>query len=271
MILLIALWAIMSLFLSGALYGSVLNQMFSTSIAFALLIVISFVGIGLFGIALILLIIRLEHVQSPRRFFKIERLDIRGIWLTAVLVLVFDVVSAALLQPLLFQPIGNYLGSLGIPSQLLGITSANVPPLTPIIALLLTIFLVLFFWIEIPEEMFFRGYVQNSMQSKIEKNAAMFISAIVWDIAHLFALGSIVERFFLGLIFAYVFKIRQNTTGVMIFHSVGNRSLLLAVTIPAIWGATLSPGLSLLLNLIILVLMLAAVIGGWKALKLDKK
>lgn len=267
---LVMLWAIVSFFLSGTIYAPILNQLFSSSVAFTLLTVVSFVSIGVFGIALVLLVIRLEHVLSPRKFFKIEILDTKGIWLAAVLVLAFDIVSALFLQPLLFQPISNFLGTLGLPMQLLGLASANVPPLAPLIALFLTVFLVLFFWIEIPEEIFFRGYVQNALQDKVGKNAAMFISAAVWDIAHLFALGSIVERFFLGLIFAYVFKIRQNTTGVMIFHSVGNRSLLLAITIPAIWGLNLTPMLSLALSLMVLLVMLACVIAGWRLLKLDR-
>lgn len=269
---LILLWAIVTLLTSGVLYGPVLNLIFTQSIAFTLLIVISFIVSGVFGIGLILLVIRLEHVQTPRRFFKIERLDIKGVWLAAGLVLAFDVASAVILRQILFLPISNYLATLGISAEIVGVTSAAVVPssITPLLALFLTIFLVIFFWIEIPEEMFFRGYVQNLLQDRVGKNAAMFLSALIWDITHLFALGSVAERFFLGLILAYVFKIRQNTTGVMIFHSVGNRSLLLATIIPAIWGVTLGVGPTLLLVLVILIVMLVAVIGGWRALKLDR-
>ena len=129
---------------------------------------------------------------------------------------------------------------------------------------------MVFWWIEVPEELFFRGYVQNRLQSVAGKNVAVFLSAVIWDFSHLFGLVSIAERFFYGLVYAIVFRLRQNTTPTMIVHPIGNRSLLLAATMPAIFGVTLDTGVTILLTLIISIILLLAAITLWRKLKLDR-
>lgn len=131
--------------------------------------------------------------------------------------------------------------------------------------------MLLFWWWNIPEELFFRGYIQNKLQDVTDKNTAMFLSALIWDVAHLWGLVNILERFLSGLIqLALPFRLRQNTTPPMIVHSVGNRSLLLAFVIPQIWGTTLTDVQVWLFILSLDITLIIAVIAGWKILKLDR-
>jgi len=148
-----------------------------------------------------------------------------------------------------------------------------VPALSLLHAGLLTAFLLLFWWVEVPEEMFFRGYIQNKLQALARKNVAVFLSALVWDLAHLWSLANLLERFFYGLIYAIVFRLRQNTTGPMIVHPLGNRALVLAYLVPQIWGHrpdNANPFTWLTLLGIYILLLLGA-IGLWRMLKLDSQ
>lgn len=269
----LTVWAIAWYFLHGEVYTPLLNNLFPASTAFILLIVISFVSSAAFMIGMIIFfIIRRENVTDPRSFFKIEHLDVRGIWLAFGLGIAFQIINIAFLYKLLLEPARNFLTQIGIAGAKIGLGSGEtVPLLSPLQATLLTVFLLVFWWLEVPEEIFFRGYIQNKLQNAAGKNTAMFLSALIWDLAHIFDLVNIVERFFHGLIYAFVFRMRQNTTPTMIVHPISNRSLLLAVVIPQIWGLTLQGAQTWLFLLALYIILLLAVMAGWKILKLDRK
>jgi membrane protease YdiL (CAAX protease family) len=148
-----------------------------------------------------------------------------------------------------------------------------IPELSTMQAIFLTTFTLAFWWSEIPEELFFRGYLQNQMQEIAGKNAAVIFSALCWALAHLWGLANTLERFTLGLAYAIVFRIRQNTTGPMIAHPVGNRALILSFIIPQIFGT--SPGSSTINTWLyivgIYIVLIVIVKAGWQALKLDRK
>jgi len=272
LIVLVFLWAIVWYFVHGEIYEQFLNSQFDSSTAFILFIVISFVSVVVFQIAFLAFIIKKEKVKSFRSFFKIETLDIKGIWLCLGLGLIMQVINAAFLFKLLLEPARNFLISLGISGQKIGLGSGEmVPLLSSSQAIFLTVFLLLFWWVEIPEELFFRGYIQNKLQDIVGKNIAMFLSALIWDISHLWGLINILERFFYGLIYALVFRSRQNTTAPMIVHPIGNRSLLLAVIIPQIWGRKLDTVPTMLFTLFLYITLILLVIIGWRILKLDRK
>lgn len=268
----VAFLAFVWYFLHGEVYAPYLNSLFPASTAFILQIVIAFVSSGTFMVAFIYFLFKKESKINFRSFFKIERLDVKGIWLALALGLIVQVINVAFLYTLLLEPARNFLISLGLSGGKIGVGSGEIVPLlSPFEATFLTAFLLLFWWVEVPEELFFRGYIQNKAQDVIGKNAAMFLSAFLWDITHLFGLVNLVERFIYGLVYGFIFRVRQNTTPTMIVHPMGNRALLLAVVIPQIWGVTLQ-GASQWIFLLFLSLALPfAVIVGWKILKLDKK
>jgi len=269
----VVLWAIVWLCLHGEVYQPYLDSQFSASTGFILGIVLSFVSLGAFMTAFVYFLFQKEDGKDFRSFFKIQYLDIKGIWLALVLGIVIQIINIGFLWKLLLEPARNFLISIGITGSKIGVGSGEIVPLlSPFEAAFLTIFLLLFWWVEVPEELFFRGYIQNKLQDATGKNTAMFLSALIWDAAHLWGLVNTLERFLSGLVqLALPFRLRQNTTPPMIVHSVGNRSLLLAFVIPQIWGTILTDVQVWLFILFLDIILIIAVIAGWKVLKLDRK
>ncbi|NIU38543.1 hypothetical protein GWN65_00815 [Candidatus Bathyarchaeota archaeon] len=159
------LWAIVGFFLHGEVYQQFLDSRFSASGAFILGIVVSFVSLGAFMIAFVYVLFKKEDGKDFRSFFKIEYLDIQGIWLALVLGIVLQIINISFLWKLLLEPARNFLISIGIAGGKIGLGSGEIVPLlSPLEAAFLTVFLLLFWWIEVPEELFFRGYIQNRLQ-----------------------------------------------------------------------------------------------------------
>jgi len=259
--------------LHGELYQPYLYRVFSESKAYVLGIVIGFLSLAVFMTAFLFFLTRKERVTDWRAFFKVERLDIRGIWLCFGLGVLLQTLNAAFLWNFVLKPVRDFLSSLGLSGSAIGLgTGGTVPALAPNQAILLTVFLLVFWWLEVPEELFFRGYLQNKFQSIVGKNTTAVISAIVWDLAHLWGLVNILERFLYGLLYGFIFRLRQNTTPTMIVHPIGNRSLLLAVIAPQIWGVTISPtspsGILLLLGINAALIVLITAI--WRFLRSDR-
>jgi membrane protease YdiL (CAAX protease family) len=273
LVAMLAIWVTAWFLLQGELYQQFFANTFSVSTAFILFIFVSFVSSGAFMVIFLVALVKHEHIQDFRSAFKIERLDTKGIWLGFGLVIFINVLNITLFS-LFLVPIRYFLISIGLTGGAIGFASSNIVPLlSPMEAILLTVFLLVFWWLEVPEELFFRGYIQNNLQKYTGKKTSTFLSALIWDISHIFNLASVVERFFSGLALSYLFEKRQNTTPSMIVHPVGNRALLLAVVIPQIWGLALDPTRSpltiLALDLAIYAALLVAIIVGWKLLKLD--
>jgi len=268
------LWAIPWLFLHGDLYQSWLVNKYTESTAFVVEIVLSFLSIIVFEIGFLYLFVKRERIKDFRKYFKIERLDTRGIWLGLELGLLLQVINVAFLGKVLLEPAKNFLLELGIPGPQIGLSTGEIiPHLSPPQAMFLSVFLILFWWLEVPEELFFRGYLQNQMQEVFGKNTALFLSALVWALAHLWGLANTLERFLYGCVYAFVFRMRQNTTGTMIDHPLGNRSLLLGFTLPQIIGIQLDPhgSSAWILVAVVYVALILLVIKGWHVLKLDRK
>ncbi len=266
-------WAVIWYWPHSTFFESLFNG-FAAEKAYLLMMVASFVVIAAFEIGFLFVLVRRERVKDIRQFFKIESLDIKGIWLCFGLGIVLQGLNAAFLWNLVLKPARDFLAFHGFSGALIGLgTGSTIPTLSPYLALLLTIFLLVFWWIEVPEELFFRGYLQNKFQSIVSKNKAALISAIIWDLAHVWGLVSIVERFLYGLIYGFVFRLRQNTTATMFVHPLGNRALALAVLIPQIWGATVNPtsltGIALLMG--IYVALISIIILLWKVMRFDSR
>ncbi len=269
---LLALWSAGSLLVSEFLYTPWLAVRFSESTGFVFQIVV-FLGIAGFGLAFFLLIVRKERVKGVCRFFRVESLDVRGVWLAVGLGLAIQIANAAFLFQWVLAPVRSFLISLGLPGESIELGGAStVSSLSPNEALFLTLFLLAFWWIEVPEELFFRGYLQDRLQGPAGKNGAMLPSTLLWDVSHVYVPINALERFIYGLIYGFVFKVSQNTTPTAIAHSIGNRSLLLAVTIPQIRGATLgASAMAAGLLALVLYLGLTGVITAlWKLMKLDR-
>ncbi len=180
-----------------------------------------------FGACLVLLVLAVVWLERParfREFFKLGPMDWKGLGLILLLTLGLNVAEAAFLRRMLFQPARQFLLGWGLWGRLS--TDVGFTP-DPQFAFLNTLLLLLVIWIEAPEEVFFRGYVQNHLQERVGTNGAVLAGAVIWDLWHLFAPAEFVRRLFYGLAYALVFRLRQNTTPLAIAHPLGNRLLML--------------------------------------------
>lgn len=179
---------------------------------------------GLLLLLLVFVVIWQEKPVSVRQFFKIGPVDFKGLGLIVLLVAILDALEIGFLRRMVYEPVRLFLASLGLP----GSASLNVNFTPDPHLIVLNVLLLLFiFWIEVPEEIFFRGYVQNHLQETAGLNAAVFLGAFIWTFWHFFALADFLHILVLGLAFSLVFRLRQNTTPLAIWHPLGNRLLLL--------------------------------------------
>jgi membrane protease YdiL (CAAX protease family) len=188
---------------------------------------------GLLLLAFVFAVIGLEKPTSIRQFFKIGPVDLQGLGLIALFVALLDALEIGFLRRVVYEPVRLFLASLGLPGRpSLSVGFAPDPHLVGINILLLLLIL----WIEAPEEIFFRGYVQNHLQDHVGKNLALFLGAFIWTFWHIFALADFLHIFTIGLAFSLVFRLRQNTTPLAIWHPLGNR-LLVLVSLISMWLA----------------------------------
>lgn len=171
-----------------------------------------------FSIVLVLyVLIRVDKPNSWKEYLAIQTFDAKGVLYAFLLIGIFNFAEIAFLTQIIFKPVEQFLISFGLPSSpALGSLPKQYLSLNIVV-------LVLFWWIEVPEELFFRGYVQNRLQEKYGKNSSMLLSAVIWDLWHVPSAAQYFRRFFAGLIIAFVFRWRQNSYPVMLQHSIGNR------------------------------------------------
>lgn len=191
--------------------------------------------IGFMLILFVLAIILLEKPVNVRQFFKIGPIEWRTIGYLALLTALLNILEAAFLRRLVYEPIRIFLLSIGLWGQ--PASEVSFTP-DPRLAGLNILFLFLVFWIEAPEEFIFRGYIQNHLQDRIGPTLALFTGTVIWATWHLFDIADVARIFVYGLVFSLVFRIRQNTTPLAIWHPLGNRLILLTVILNTLLGKT---------------------------------
>lgn len=189
------------------------------------------------------LVIRVEKPQNWKTFLKIGPPDLWGMFLFWALTTIFVAASALFLQNWLWTPIQNFFQSLGLPGEPQG-ASLPVPSirLSPARAVMGLVLLVLVMWAEVPEEFFFRGYVQNRLQARYGKIVAVLLGALFWASMHVgFAPANFVETICWGIfVMGPVFALRQSVTPNAIMHPLSNRAGLMAVVFLQIFSVSIS-------------------------------
>lgn len=254
-------------------FQSFFDARYSPSEGYVIKMIATFLSLAALMTGFLAILTKRERVKDWRQFFGIERLDIKGIWLCLGAGVLVQALNAAFLWKFILNPTRDFLATHGLGGPLIGLGSGStVPLLSPLLATFLTVFMLVFWWLEAPEEMFFRGYLQRGFQAIVGENKAAVISALIWDLAHVWGLVNIIERFLYGLIYGFIYRFRQNTTPTMIVHPLGNRALILSVTIPQIWGVSINPTstVGILLLLGIYVALITLVIVFWKLFHLDR-
>jgi membrane protease YdiL (CAAX protease family) len=228
----------------------------------------------LFGIILevslalvVWLVIRIEKPRDWKAFLRVGPPDLYGMFLYWAFSTIFVGVSALFLQNWLWTPIQDFLQSLGLPGEPQG-ASLPVPSiqLSPTRAVVGFVLLLLVIWAEVPEEFFFRGYVQNQLQGRYGRVAAVFLGALLWTSMHVgFAPANFVETICWGMFtMGPVFALRQNVTPNAIMHPLDNRAGLMAIVFLQIFGVSISGAWTywLVENAFLWILALS-VVGAW--------
>ena len=183
-------------------------------------------GLGL--TALVLATVWLERPTNIRQFFKLGSLDWTSVVVIVLGIGILDALEVTFLRRMLYEPLRLFLVSLGLwgqPSLEINIApDANMTGLNLLLLLLMA-------WIEAPEEIFFRGYVQNHLQEHVGANWAALLGAIIWDAWHISAPAEFFRRLLFALLFSLVFRWRQNTTALAVVHPLLNRLLALFLVI----------------------------------------
>lgn len=195
--------------------------------------VIANLVVGFMLILFVLAIIALEKPASIRQFFKIGPIDWPGIGMIALLTILLNILEAVFLRRLVYEPMRLFFLSLGLWGQ--PAASVSFTP-DPHLAGLNSLLLVLILWIEAPEEFIFRGFIQNHLQDSLGPTLALFAGAFIWTTWHVFDIADITRILMYGLAISLVFRLRQNTTPLAIWHPLGNRLLLLAVILSPLLG-----------------------------------
>jgi len=172
-----------------------------------------------FSIIFILyVLIRVDKPCSWKEYLAIRNFDAKGTLYAFIIAATFTLTATIFLDPMIFRPVEQFLASVGLPSSpTVGSLPKEYLPFNIAV-------LVLFWWLEIPEELFFRGYVQNRLQEMYGKNIAMILSVLIWDLWHVNGMAQYFRRFFSGLfVHGFVFRWRQNSYPVALQHSIGNR------------------------------------------------
>ncbi len=177
---------------------------------------------GLGTMVLVVAVVALERPTNVRAFFKLGPIDWPGIGLLFVLLAFLNALEILVLGRFVYAPLGRWIASLGLPPTFVA------PPLTPDpqLAGLNLALLLLVIWVEAPEEIFFRGYVQNRLQRFMGVNGALLAAAVLWDAWHAFDPPGFPRRLLFGVGLGLVFRVRQNTTPLAIGHPLANRLLL---------------------------------------------
>ncbi len=177
-------------------------------------------GLGLF--AVLWLVVRIEQPNDWKAFFLLDRTDWRGFWLLFAIRGLIAVLEVWFLYRLVWQPIQNGLMSLGAWTE----AAFPVPPRQYLPLNLLV--LGMMSWLEIPEEIYFRGYLQPQLTRRLGPVWGIGLSLLLWDMWHLWNPAMFVRRFLITLPDAIVVYRRGRLWAPLVMHPLGNRLLVLA-------------------------------------------
>lgn len=175
-------------------------------------------GIGLF--AVLWLVVRIEQPADWKSFLLLDRSDWRGFGLLLAIRGAIALLELWFLNRLLWQPIQSGLMSLGLWTE----AALPAPPrqFLPLNLLVLTAMS----WLEIPEEIYFRGYLQPQLTRRLGRLRGIGISLLLWDAWHLWNPAMFVRRFVITLPDAIIVDRRRRVWAPLIAHPLGNRLLV---------------------------------------------
>lgn len=170
------------------------------------------------GIVVVLwLVVRLEKPADWRAFFTLDRTDWRGFWVLFGLRSLISGVEIWFLQRVLWGPVQDWLLRLGAWTE----PALSLPPREYLVLNLAA--LVLMSWLEMAEEVYFRGYLQRQFTMRLGAVRGILLTQLLWDVWHVWNPAMFVRRFLITLPDAIVVHRRQRVWPSLIAHPLGNR------------------------------------------------
>jgi membrane protease YdiL (CAAX protease family) len=164
-----------------------------------------FAAITALLLGLTLTLAQLDQPTSWRRTLGLSAFDWRGALAGLGLFAAFSLAEQLILGAALASISGALIG-IGLTPSL----SFYGSPQTPLALLLLPA----------AEELYFRGYVQRSLQRRIGRTGAWLLATLIWSLWHVWAPQELVRRLLAGLcVEALLFRWRQNTWPSLIVHT----------------------------------------------------
>jgi membrane protease YdiL (CAAX protease family) len=177
---------------------------------------------GLGSIFALWLVLRIERPTHWKAFFLLDQTDWPGFLILLVVRGLILGLEGWLLFRWVWTPIQNMLIGMGLWTE-------SIFPVPPRQYLLLNlIVLILISWLEIPEEIYFRGYLQPQLTARLGAFWGIVLSLLLWDLWHLGNPAMMVRRFFITLPDALLVHWRKRVWGPLILHPLGNRILVIA-------------------------------------------
>jgi len=225
--------------------------------------------LGLSFLAILAALLRLEKPVNWTAYLRIGRPSFQQMFVYLLLSNGAFLANCLLLDEALWRPLQIFLEEIGLHGEQVGGAWAVPEAIDSSAAPFVLIGLLLICWIEAPEEMLFRGYIQNRLEHRFGRIAALAAATFLWDLMHLFALANFFERYYLGFITSgLIFAIYRNTTTPAIMHPLDNRAGYFILAIAALLGVNItSPFMYwLMTNLFIVFVILVVMLGGrlWK-------
>lgn len=252
----------------GVIFGSLLNKAphMATQLEGA-----GGILIGLSFLVVLIIVLKLEKPSNWREFLQIKPPSIKQMLVYLFLSNAAFFANYLVLDALLWEPVQKFLEGLGLHGEQVG-GSWSVPEMTidGRTALFMLAGLLLISWIEVPEEILFRGYIQNHLQQRFGPVVAIIIATFLWDLMHLFALSNFLERYYLGFITSgIIFMIYRNTTTPAIMHPLDNRAGFFVLSLAPLFGINMtSPFMYWLATNIFIIGAISLIMVCYRLLKL---
>ena len=163
------------------------------------------------------LVVRIEQPEDWKALLLLQRTDWRGFLILFAIRTVIFGLEIWFLQKWLWTPVQNWLISLGAWTE----PPLPIPPLEYLWANLIA--LALISWLEMPEEIYFRGYLQSQITKRMGAFWGIVLSNLLWNMWHIWNPAMFVRRFIITLPDGIIVHLRGRVWAPMISHPLGNR------------------------------------------------
>jgi membrane protease YdiL (CAAX protease family) len=172
------------------------------------------------GLAILLVLCLLalaDRKTDWRTLFTLQSTDWPGFFALFAIGAVVATLEAVGLRTLVFNPVQTWLIRCGARSEI----QLPLPPLS-YFYLNLGVFLAVS-WVEMVEEVYFRGYLQPVLVRRLGPWRGIFLALLLWDLWHLWNPAMLLRRFVINLPSAILVHLRGRVWCSMLAHPLGNR------------------------------------------------